>query len=106
MLSWIKSAFDDIKYNTVTVLTIRRCFVKANCFTVNSIFNSNQYICIDQFAPILNQIVNDSVKMLQEIELNDYFLTFLDLDDANIEQVAKHLIEMNVLNAIVMLMLM
>ena len=58
---------------------------------------SNQVI--NQSAPSSSQAVDDLLEILQEIWLNDFFSASLGIDDTNIDQVAKDLIEMDALDA-------
>ena len=58
---------------------------------------SNQVI--DQSAPSSSQAVDDLLEIDQEIQLDDSLSASLGIDDTNIDQVAKDLIEMDALDA-------
>lgn len=44
---------------------------------------------IDRFVNSLNQVIDGLVKILLKIYLDDFLLWYMDLDDANIEELAK-----------------
>ena len=92
VLGWVKSALDGIVENTIWW-----CFVKANCLPVISNAISNQDI--DWSATSSSQANNDLLEILQEIWLDDSFSASYGFDDANIDQVAKDLIEMDACDA-------
>lgn len=54
---------------------------------------------INRYSTSSNQSLDDLMKTLQEIRLNDSFSVSLGLDDSNIEVVAEELIDLDVLHA-------